>query len=62
MKIIKGIMLEGFWGRVRIKKSFPETISHKKFQTNYSSDIKKHSTRKVQLLFFVIFLQVLSEF
>ena len=38
--MVKKIKFEGGLGRVRIKKKFPETITHKISRPNSSSDVK----------------------
>ena len=40
IKNVKEITFEGVWGRIRIKKKFPETITHKIFETNSSFHVK----------------------
>ena len=39
-KIVKKIKFEGVWGELESKKRFPETISHKIFETNSSFHVK----------------------
>ena len=58
----KTLKFEGVWGRVRSKKLFAETTTHKIFETNSSFHIKNRTTGKAQFLFFSSFLLVLTNF
>ena len=46
-KIVKEIKFERVLWELRSKKGFPETISHKKFETNASSPVKELTTGRV---------------
>ena len=48
--------------RIRVKKWFRETMSHKIFETNSSFHIKQRTTQKLELLFCARFMLVLSKF
>ena len=37
---VKEIKIKGIWGQVRIKKLFPETITHKVTETNSTFHMK----------------------
>ena len=39
-KIVKEVKFEGVWGELESKKMFPETITHKIFETNSSFHVK----------------------
>ena len=59
-KVLEQIKFEEVW--VRSKNMFPETITHKIFDTNSSFHVKQHTTRKLKFLIFRRFLLVLKSF
>ena len=62
LRVNKIVEVLGGMGRVRIKKIFPVTISHKIFDTNSSFHVKYRTRGKVLLLFFATFLVVLTQY
>ena len=60
-KNIKEIKLRGVCGRLKPKKGFPETMTHKVLETNSSFHVKKRTTERVEFLFFKSFLLVLTK-
>ena len=61
-KVVKEIKFERVLWELRSKKGFPETISHKKFETNASSPVKELTTGKVWFPFFGRFLLESTKF
>ena len=39
-KNVRAIKFDGVWAELESKKKFPETITHKIFETNSSFDVK----------------------
>ena len=58
---MKEIKYEGIWGDLESKKRFPETITHKIFETNFSFHVNEHTTGKALFLFFKSFLLALTK-
>ena len=46
-KNVKIIKFEGIWGELELKKRFPETMTHKIFETNSSFHAKWRTMGKV---------------
>ena len=46
-KIVKEIKFEGVWGELESKKRFPDTITHKRSETNSSFHAKESTAGKV---------------
>ena len=43
-KIVKELKFKGVWGRIRIKKKFPETKSHKILENSSRFHVEEHAT------------------
>ena len=54
-------MFREVWGKLA-KTFFSEVIIHKIFETNSSFHVKQGTTRKIQFLFFKMFLLVATKF
>ena len=52
---VKAIKFVEIFGELESKKNFPETISHKIFETHYSFYVKNRITGKLLFLFFKSF-------
>ena len=46
-KIVKESKFKGVWGELEAKKMFPETTTHKIFDTNSRVHVKQRTTGKV---------------
>ena len=46
-KNLKKIKFEGVWGELESKKRFPDTITHKRYETNSSFHAKESTAGKV---------------
>ena len=53
-KWLNNLSLKGLW-LDEMKKTFPDTMSHKIFETNSSFDVKYHTTKKSLIAIFRTF-------